>query len=72
MENTRKFTFNNKTDKTAFLIVNPKKKNQATNKLKTQIKRGEIQRATEYKYVGEWYTEKSNHEKSNHRKKEKS
>ena len=63
MEITRKVTFNVGTDKTAFLIVNPKR-NNTMDKLRNQIKRGEIERTKEYKYVGEWYTEEGTHKKS--------
>ena len=63
METTRGFTFNNEPNKTAFMIINPKKGNQL-EKLRNTIKRGEIGRTQEYEYVGEWYTEKGTHEKS--------
>ena len=60
METMRKFTFNTKVEKTAFLIINPKRKNKE-EKLNNQLKQGEIQRTSEYRYLGEWYTEKGNH-----------
>ena len=63
METTRGFTFNNEPNKTAFMIINPKKGNEM-KKLRNTIKRGEIGRTNEYEYVGEWYTEKGTHEKS--------
>ena len=63
METTRNFIFNNGTDKTTFLVINPKKNNNV-KALKNKIKRGEIQRSQEYMYLGEWYTEKYNHQKS--------
>ena len=62
METMRKFTFNNGTDKTAFMIINQKR--NKTEKLHNRIKRGEIRRTNEYKYLGEWYNEKGNHDKS--------
>ena len=62
METSRHFTFNNKPDKTAFMVMNPKRDNNV-NKLKNKIKRGEIERTKEYVYVGEWYTEKNSHKK---------
>ena len=64
MEDSRKFIFNNKVDKTAFMIIHPKKESRDVQKLKTQVKRGEIERTKEYKFLGEWYTEKGNHERS--------
>ena len=60
METSRGFTFNNKPDKTAFMIMNPKGDTNV-NKLRNKIKRGEIERTKEYVYVGEWYTEKDSH-----------
>ena len=62
METSRHFTFNNKPDKTAFMIMNPKRETNV-NKLKNKIKRGEIERTKEYVYVGEWYTERDSHAK---------
>ena len=64
MEDVRKFTFNNGTDKTAFMINNPKKESKNIQELRNRVKRGEIKRTNEYKYLGEWYNEKGNHEKS--------
>ena len=63
METTRRFTFNNETDKTAFMIAHPKKNNNI-EKLDNQITRGEIKRTKEYKYLGDWYNEKYTHEKT--------
>ena len=70
METTRKFTFNNETDKTAFMVVNPKRNNKI-EKLRNCIKKGNICRTYEYKYLGEWYNEKGNHEKSLQEKEKK-
>ena len=66
MEDQRKFTFNNEVEKTAFMIINPKKKSQKLQlqQLETKVKRGDIKRTTEYKFLGEWYTEKGNWDKS--------
>ena len=64
MEDVRKYTFNNEVDKTAFLIINPKKGSEKIQELENQVKRGKIKRTHEYKFVGEWYNEKGNHEKS--------
>ena len=64
MEDLRKFIFNNKTEKTAFMIMNPKKESQNIQKLSTNVKRGEIKRTKEYKWLGEWYTENGKHDKS--------
>ena len=64
MEDIRKYTFNNEVDKTAFLIINPKKGSEKIQELENQVKRGKIKRTHEYKFVGEWYNEKGNHEKS--------
>ena len=64
MEDVRKYTFNNEVDKTAFMIINPKKSSQNIQELENQVKRGKIKRTHEYKFVGEWYNEKGNHDKS--------
>ena len=64
MEDQRKFTFNNEVEKTAFMIVNPRKKHENIQQLETKVKRGVIKRTKEYKFLGEWYTEKDNREKS--------
>jgi hypothetical protein len=56
MEDLRKFTFNNKVEKTAFMIMNAKKESQNVQELRTKVKRGEIKRTKEYKWLGEWYT----------------
>ena len=64
MEDIRKYTFNNEVDKTAFLIINPKKGSEKIQVLENQVKRGKIKRTREYKFVGEWYNEKGNHDKS--------
>ena len=63
METTRKVTFNNGVDKTAFMVINPKRGNEIQT-LRNTIKKGKIGRTKEYKYVGEWYTEKYTHQKS--------
>ena len=63
METTRKFIFNNKVDKTAFIVINAKKNNEI-KELRTKIKRGAIKRTDKYRYLGEWYNEKGNHETS--------
>ena len=70
METTRKFTFNNETDKTAFMVVNPKRNNKI-EKLRNCIKKGNICRTYEYNYLGGWYNEKGNHEKSLQEKEKK-
>jgi hypothetical protein len=72
MEDLRKFTFNNKVEKTAFMIVNPKKKSQDIQELRTTVKRGKIGRTKEYQWLGEWYTENAKHEKSIQERKNKS
>ena len=64
MEDIRKYTFNNEVDKTAFMIINPKKGSENIKELTNQVKRGKIKRTQEYKFVGEWYNEKGNHDKS--------
>ena len=64
MEDLRKFTFNNEVEKTAFMIMNAKKESQNIQEMRTRIKRGEIRRTKEYKWLGEWYTEDTKHEKS--------
>ena len=64
MEEMRKFTFNNEVEKTAFMILKPKKKSKNIEELHTKIKRGTIRRTKEYKYLGEWYNEEYNHKKS--------
>ena len=64
MEQLRKYIFNNEVEKTAFMIINAKKDSKNIQELKTQVKRGKIKRTTEYKYVGNWYNEKYNHDTS--------
>ena len=64
MEDNRKFTFNNGTDKTAFMIVRPKKESKEKKFLKTTIKRGKIGRTDTYRLLGEWYNERYDHETS--------
>ena len=64
MEDVRKYIFNNEVDKTAFMIINPKKSSENIQELQNQVKRGKIRRTNEYKFVGEWYNEKGNHDKS--------
>ena len=64
MEDIRKYTFNSEVDKTAFMIIHPKKQSEKIQELKSKVKRGIIRRTKEYKFVGEWYNEKGNHEKS--------
>ena len=64
MEQLRKYIFNNGVEKTAFMIINAKKDSKNIQELKTQVKRGKIRRTTEYKYVGNWYNEKYNHDTS--------
>ena len=44
MEEMRKFTFNNEVEKTAFMILKPKKKSKNIEELHTKIKRGTIRR----------------------------
>ena len=46
------------------MIINPKKGSQNIQKLSTKVKRGEMQRTKEYKWLGEWYTENGKHDKS--------
>ena len=53
------------------MIVNPKRNNNNIEKLHSVIKRGEICRTHEYRYLGEWYNEKGNHEKSIQEKEKK-
>ena len=62
MEQLRKYIFNNDVEKTAFMIINPKKGSKDIQELKSQVKRGRIKRTMKYKYVGNWYNEKYNHE----------
>ena len=64
MEQLRKYIFNNEVEKTAFMIIKPKKGSKNIEELETQVKRGKIKRTREYKYVGNWYNEKYNHETS--------
>ena len=64
MEDQRKFIFNNKVEKTAFMIINPKRKSHDIQELNTTVKRGKIKRTKEYKWLGEWYTENGKREKS--------
>ena len=64
MEQLRKYIFNNEVEKTAFMIIKPKKGSKNIQELETQVKRGKIRRTQEYKYVGNWYNEKYNHETS--------
>ena len=40
MEDIRKYTFNNEVDKTAFMIINPKKGSENIKELTNQVKRG--------------------------------
>ena len=64
MEQLRKYIFNNEVEKTAFMIIKPKKGSKNIEELETQVKRGKIKRTREYKYVGNWYNEKYDHETS--------
>ena len=58
MELLRKFTFNNKPDKTCYMIINPKNNNKkCIEEVKTKLKWGGIQQVKEYKYLGEWINE---------------
>ena len=56
--------------------MNPKKESEKESEkyqiLKTRVKRGEIKRTNEYKFLGEWYTEKGDGEKSIQEKENKS
>ena len=46
------------------MIIKPKKGSKNIQELETQVKRGKIRRTQKYKYVGNWYNEKYNHETS--------
>ena len=70
MELLRKFTFNNKPDKTSYMIITPNKR-PVNEKVKTKLKWGEIQHVKEYKYLGEWYNEKGNNQTKINKKNEK-
>ena len=62
MEQLKKYIFNNEVEKTAFMIINPKKSSKDIQELKTEVKRGKIKRTLQYKYLGNWYNEKYNHD----------
>ena len=62
METIKGYTFNNKKDKTAVLIIN-KKINERYG-LNLNVKLGKIECTNEYKYLGEWYNEKGDHSTS--------
>ena len=70
MEQTKGYTFNTERNKTAILIAN-KKKNKDYEEVKVSMKRGVVEQTEEYKYVGEWYNEKYNHNTSLRKKEEK-
>lgn len=61
MEKMKKFTFNNKPDKSAVLVVNVMKKKNVEFNPKTEVKLGKIIQIKEYEYLGSWYNEKGDH-----------
>ena len=52
------------------MIIN-KQRRKEDNNIKVSVKSGKIETTNEYKYLGEWYNEKGNHETSLKKKKEK-
>ena len=68
MEVMKNFTFSTKPEKSGILVIgNRKEEIQISGK----VKNGDIQRVSEYKYLGEWYTEKDEHKVSIQKRKEK-
>ena len=63
MEKIKKFTFNNKPDKSAVLKMKKGKKKEEEC-IKTQVRKGEISMVKDYKYLGEWYTQSGSREMS--------
>ena len=70
MERYKGFTFNIGKNKTEMMIIN-KQRRKEDNNIKVRVKSGKIETTNEYKYLGEWYNEKGNHETSLKKKKEK-
>lgn len=69
MEKLKGFTFNTKPEKSAILTVHGKKEQEEA--IKGEVKNGLIGKVKEYKYLGEWYTDKGTHELSLKKRKEK-
>ena len=70
METLKKYTFNNQPEKSAILIIKPKAKSTIKD-INTEVKWGRIEQVSEYKYLGEWYNSKGNHETSMKKRMEK-
>ena len=61
MERHKGFTFNIGKNKTEMMIIN-KQRRKEYNDINVRVKSGKIETTKEYKYLGEWYNEKGNHE----------
>ena len=68
LESLKGFTFSCKPEKSEVLVIGKKKEEQ---EVKGTVKEGEIQAVTQYKYLGEWYSEKGDHSISIQKRKEK-
>ena len=69
MEEMKQFTFSTKPEKSGVLIIGNKKKKE--EHIEGKLKNGKIQKISEYKYLGEWYSEKGGHGLSVQKRKEK-
>ena len=70
MEALKKFTFSVNPNKSAILKIENKKKRQE-EKVKAEVKKGEISMVKEYKYLGEWFNEKGTKEENIERRNKK-
>ena len=59
LELMKGFTFSNKVEKTGVLEIGTKK---CDSEITSQVEAGKIQKVEEYKYLGQWYNKKGNHE----------
>ena len=71
MEELKKFTFSTNPSKSAILKIEGKKK-KTEEKINNKVKKGELAMVKEYKYLGEWYSEKESKESNIERRKKKS
>ena len=70
MEELKKFTFSTNPSKSAILKIEGKKK-KTEEKINNKVKKGELAMVKEYKYLGEWYSEKETKESNIERRKKK-
>ncbi|XP_066975447.1 uncharacterized protein [Macrobrachium rosenbergii] len=70
LEQLKKFKFNTKPSKSAVLITDRRTKGQTVH-IRTELKNGLISSVSEYKYLGEWYTQNGSKEPSIESRKQK-